>query len=144
MERCRDRVKDSIAMIDNGVDFVVRCPTSLNIEHHIADCIILVPVVVVESVYRPTMEVPVSIFGVTGLFMCIDCPVQKVDEFIFVVDNCCCRGRDVVWHAIISLDRHKLVVRVQQGISHRPIPKVSIKLAECPIAHYYYLLIIRI
>ena len=79
MERRSGGVKDSICLIDSGVDLVVCSPAGLDIIHHIADSIVLVPMVVVENVDRSCMEVLVSILGVAGLFMCIDCPVQKVD-----------------------------------------------------------------
>ena len=87
MECCCSCIKDSIPLIYSGVDLVIRGPASLNIEHHIANCVVLVAVVVVINIYRPTVEVPVSILGVTGLFMCINTPIQKVDEFVFVVYN---------------------------------------------------------
>ena len=104
MERCCGCVKDSITLIDSGVDLIVCCSAGLDIKHHIADRVVLVPMIVVESVDRSAIEVPVSILGVTGLFMCIDCPVQKVDEFVLVVDNFCRRWCNIVWHAVISLN----------------------------------------
>ena len=90
MECCRGCVKDSICLIDSGVDLIIFRSASLDIEHHIADCVVLVSVVVVENVDRSTIEVPVSILRVTGFLMRIDCPVHKIDEFVFVIDNSCC------------------------------------------------------
>ena len=104
MERCCGCVKDSISLIDSTIDPVICSTASLNIVHHVADRVVLVPMVVVENVDRSTIEVPVSILGVAGFFMCIDCPVQKVDEFVLVVDNFCRRWCNIVWHAVISLD----------------------------------------
>ena len=104
MERCCGCVKDSITLIDSGVDLIVCSPAGLDIIHHIADRVVLVPMIVVENVDRSAIEAPVSIHGVTGLFMCIDCPVQKVDKFVLVVNNSCRGWCDIVWHAVISLD----------------------------------------
>ena len=104
MERCCGCVKDSITLIDSGVDLIVCSPAGLDIKHHIADRVVLVPMIVVEKVDRSAIEVPVSILGVTGLFMCIDCPVQKVDQFVLVVNNSCRGWCDIVRHAVISLD----------------------------------------
>ena len=104
MERCCGCVKDSITLIDSGVNLIVSSPAGLDIKHHIADRIVLVPMIVVENVDRSLIEVPVFILGVTSLFMCIDSPVHKVDKFILVVDNSCRGWCNIVWHAVISLD----------------------------------------
>jgi hypothetical protein len=63
-----------------------------------------------QHIYRPLVEVAIAIIRVTALFVSVNCPVHKVDYFVFYINNTDSLRVEVEGHVFVTSNVHECAV----------------------------------